>query len=84
MIKKVVQYSSQVSSFEDGAKNPLKGTSMKFLVLACNAQLWACAGSKAVGQPQRHAKLTLQPWRPVYVLWEKYPKYGIGLNLHRG
>ena len=51
----MVQYSSQVSIFEGGAKNPLKGISMKFLVLAYNAQLWVGAGSKDVGQPQRHA-----------------------------
>ena len=30
---------------EDGAKNPLKGISMKFLVLACDAPLWAETGS---------------------------------------
>ncbi|KEZ88896.1 hypothetical protein IO99_01680 [Clostridium sulfidigenes] len=57
---------------------------MKFLVLACNAQLWACAGSKVVGRPQRHATSTLQSWRPMFVLWERYPRYGTGLNLHCG
>jgi len=35
--------------FEGGAKNPLKGTSMKFLVLAYDAQSGACAGSKEDG-----------------------------------
>ncbi len=35
--------------FEGGAKNPLKGISMKFLVLAYNAQFWVCAGSKGDG-----------------------------------
>lgn len=30
----VVQYSSQSTNSEGGPKNPLKGTSMKFLVLA--------------------------------------------------
>jgi hypothetical protein len=30
----VVQYSSHSTLFEDGAKNPSKGTSMKFLVPA--------------------------------------------------
>lgn len=34
----VVQYSSQPVSPEGGAKNPSKGTSMKFLVLAFDAQ----------------------------------------------
>jgi len=33
----MVQYSSQSISSEDGPKNPLKGTSMKFLVLASDA-----------------------------------------------
>jgi len=35
--------------FEGGAKNPSKGISMKFLVLAYDAQLWAGAGSKRNG-----------------------------------
>ncbi len=34
----VVQYSSRPVSPEDGAKNPSKGTSMKFFVLASDAQ----------------------------------------------
>jgi len=84
VFQKVVQYSSQVSIFEDGAKNPLKSISMKFLVLAYNAQLWVGAGSKGVGQSQRHATLTLHPWRPLYVLWKRYLKYGNGLNLYCG
>lgn len=33
------------AGFEGGPKNPLKGTSMKFLVLATDAQLGAGAGS---------------------------------------
>jgi len=45
----VVQYSSQNPSSEGGAKNPPKGTSMKFLVLASNAQLGAGTGSKEDG-----------------------------------
>jgi len=40
-----VQYSSRSTYLEGGAKNPLKGTSMKFLVLACDAQLWVDAES---------------------------------------
>ena len=35
--------------FEDGAKNPSKGISMKFLVLAYDAQSWVGAGSKEDG-----------------------------------
>jgi len=31
--------------FEGGPKNPFKGISMKFLVLACDAPLWAETGS---------------------------------------
>lgn len=34
----MAQYSSRFASSEGGAKNPLKGTSMKFLVLASDAQ----------------------------------------------
>ncbi|MEG6615908.1 hypothetical protein V6C27_05630 [Peptococcaceae bacterium 1198_IL3148] len=41
----VMQYPSQNCSFEGGAKNPSKGTSMKFLVLAFDAQLGAGTGS---------------------------------------
>ena len=36
---------------EDGAKNPLKGISMKFLVLAADAQSGVDAGSKNYGRP---------------------------------
>ena len=42
---KVVQYSSRYYGFEDGPKNPSTGTSMKFLVLAADAQSGADAGS---------------------------------------
>lgn len=41
----VVQYSSRVNHFEDGVKIPLKGTSMKFLVMAFVAQTRVVAGS---------------------------------------
>jgi len=41
----VVQYSSQIGFSEDGAKNPSKGTSMKFLVSACDAQSGVDTGS---------------------------------------
>ena len=36
---------------EDGAKNPLKGISMKFLALAADAQSGVGAGSKNYGRP---------------------------------
>ncbi len=36
----------RASNSEGGAKNPSKGTSMKFLVLACDAQSGVDAGSK--------------------------------------
>lgn len=42
----MVHYSSRTFYYEGGAKNPLKGTSMKFLVCAQNAQLCVLAGSK--------------------------------------
>jgi len=41
----VAQYSSQVQNSQDGDKIPLKGTSLKFLVLALIAQIGAGAGS---------------------------------------
>ena len=45
-IEKVVHYSSDIAYYEGGAKNPLKGTSLKFLVCAQNAQLCVFSGSK--------------------------------------
>ena len=36
-IKMMVHYSSRTKLYEGGAKNPLKGTSLKFLVCARNA-----------------------------------------------
>ncbi|WP_188692376.1 hypothetical protein [Pullulanibacillus camelliae] len=41
-----MQYSSQSTISEGGPKNPPKGTSMKFLVLAWGAQPWVNSGSK--------------------------------------
>lgn len=41
----VAQYSSQSTISEGGPKNSPKGTSMKFLVLASDAQSGADAGS---------------------------------------
>ena len=38
-------YSSRASVFEGGLKNPLKGISMKFLVVALDAQSGVVAGS---------------------------------------
>ena len=40
-----------VAIFQEGPKNPLKGTSMKSLVFACYAQL---LGVKDSGRAQRH------------------------------
>jgi len=42
----MVHYSSCANFYEGGAKNPLKGTPMKFLVRARNAQFCVCSGSK--------------------------------------
>ena len=42
----MVHYSSHAMFYEGGAKNPLKGTSLKFLVRAQNAQLCVHSGSK--------------------------------------
>lgn len=44
-----VQYPSQTPYSEDGPKNPLNGTSMKFLVLCFECQFGADAGSKGSG-----------------------------------
>ncbi len=41
----MVHYSSNAFYYEGGAKNPLKGISMKFLVMASFAQIGAVAGS---------------------------------------
>lgn len=46
----MVQYSSQNRSSEGGAKNPSKGISMKFLVLAADAQLGVSSESKERGR----------------------------------
>jgi len=45
MIAGVAQYPSQPPASEGGPKNSPKGTSMKFLVLAFDAQSGADAGS---------------------------------------
>ena len=42
----MVHYSSDFDYYEGGAKNPLKGTSMKFLVYARYAQFCVFSGSK--------------------------------------
>lgn len=43
-----------VAIFQEGPKNPLKGTSMKSLVFACYAQFRVDAGVKDSGRAQRH------------------------------
>ncbi len=42
----MVHYSSHINYYEGGAKNPLKGISMKFLVSAQDAQFRVFSGSK--------------------------------------
>ena len=44
----MVHYSSHTGVYEGGAKNPLKGISMKFLECARNSQVCVCLGSKEV------------------------------------
>jgi hypothetical protein len=44
----MVHYSSCTVYYEGGAKNPLKGTSLKFLVNAQNAQLCVVSGRKEI------------------------------------
>jgi len=51
-------------NFEGGAKNPPKGISMKFLVLACDAQSWVISGSKGMGAIRKGMRaMTLALWR---------------------
>ncbi len=44
--KLMVHYSSCANFYEGGAKNPLKGIPMKFLVYARDAQFCVYSGSK--------------------------------------
>lgn len=76
---------------QDGPKNPLKGTSMKFLVLASNAQFGIDAEVKVMGRPAMACRPRSPfPWRPTLVAasWAliiSYQSgYGLGLNLHIG
>ena len=45
----MVHYSSRTVYYEGGAKNPLKGTSLKFLVYARNASFVCIQGVKELG-----------------------------------
>ena len=45
----MVHYSSNIVYYEGGAKNPLKGTSLKFLVCARNASFVCIQGVKRLG-----------------------------------
>ncbi len=45
----MVHYSSHTYYYEGGAKNPLKGTSLKFLVCARNASFVCRQGVKRLG-----------------------------------
>ena len=68
-VSRVVQYSSRDFHFEGGPKNPLKGISMKFLVLATDAQLGVGTGSKEEGRSamacRRGPSLRGGPGKPV-------------------
>ena len=46
----MVHYSSHTNFCEGGAKNPLKGTSLKFLVCARNASFVCIQGVKRLGK----------------------------------
>ena len=46
----MVHYSSNIVYYEGGAKNPLKGTSLKFLVYARNASFVCIQGVKRLGR----------------------------------
>ena len=45
----MVHYSSHTKFYEGGAKNPLKGVSLKFLVYARDASLVCVQGVKKLG-----------------------------------
>ncbi len=45
----MVHYSSNFDYYEGGAKNPLKGTSMKLVINARNAQFCVLVGRKKLG-----------------------------------
>ena len=49
IIQMMVHYSSAYTYYEGGAKNPLKGTSLKFLALARNASFACGQGVKNLG-----------------------------------
>lgn len=46
----MVHYSSRTKVYEGGAKNPLKGTSLKFLAYARNASFVCIQGVKRLGE----------------------------------
>ena len=46
----MVHYSSNLVCHEGGAKNPLKGTSMKLVINARNAQFCVVVGRKNIGK----------------------------------
>ena len=76
----MAHYSSQFACYEGGAKNPLKSTSVKLLVLASYAQFGVSAGRKsfwaiamACGKRPNHS---LRPILVVYLIY-----YELGLNL---
>ena len=46
----MVHYSSNFDYYEGGAKNPLKGTSMKLVINARNAQFCVLVGRMNIGR----------------------------------
>ena len=50
IIEMMVHYSSNFDYYEGGAKNPLKGTSMKLVIDARNAQFCVLVGRKNIGR----------------------------------
>ena len=91
----MAQYPSQPAGFEEGPKNPLKGTSMKPLVSASYAQSGVDAGGRQLclrrpGAFQWHemsdppAVETGSRAAAYSLCGLKRPLYGTGLNLHCG
>ena len=86
---KTVQYPSRNAIFQEGPKNPLKGTSMKSLVSAFYAQFRVDAGGEGFRAHSNGMEYTTRfPWRLVACatrdgtpIWEASHAYESGMNL---
>ena len=66
----MAHYSSQLIRYEDGAKRPLKSTSMKPFVSALDAQSRVDAEVERNGQCiMAYTNMTHYSWRPNFVVY---------------